>query len=146
MRGAGSQARGRIRQAREHQLSVLGLRSDNDFGALMAVSLDNRPLAGSGQVLLQYATRSRPTGWKDRPAQVANHHGTTVPGRQVVSFGQAPWRVVQARLEVSLRNPGLRRATALDMNGMPVAEVPLQRDKDGVRLRFPAGSMYVVLR
>ena len=112
----------------------------------MAVSLDGQPLAVSGQVLLQYATRSRPTGWKDQPAQVANHNGSPVPGRQVVSFGQAPWRVVQARLEVSLRNPGLRRATALDMNGMPVAELPLQRDKDGVRLRFPAGSMYVVLR
>lgn len=133
-------------QAREHQLSVLGLRSDNDFGALMAVSLDGQPLAVSGQVLLQYATRSRPTGWKDQPSKVATNSGSPVSGHKVVSFGQAPWRVVQARLEVSLRNPGLRRATTLDMNGMPVAELPLQRDKDGVRLRFPAGSMYVVLR
>lgn len=133
-------------QAREHQLSVLGVRSDNDFGALMAVSLDGQPLASSGQVLLQFATRSRPTGWKDRPATWRLENGSTVQGREVVSFGQAPWRVVQPQLDVSLRNPRLRRATALDMNGMPMAEVPLQRDKDGVRLRFPAGSMYVVLR
>ena len=133
-------------QAPEHQLSVLGARSDNDFGALMAVSLDGQPLAASGQVLLQYATRSRPTGWQDRPATLRLESGSTVQGREVVSFGQAPWRVVQPRLEVSLRNPGLRRATVLDMNGMPVAELALQRDADGVRLRFPAGSMYVVLR
>lgn len=132
--------------AREHQLSVLGLRSDNDFGALMAVSLDDQPLARSTRVLLQYATRSRPTGWQDKPATLQLDGGVQVPGREVVSFGQAPWRVEQPRLEVSLRNPGLRRATALDMNGMPMADVPLRRDADGVRLRFPAGSMYLVLR
>ncbi|TNF61598.1 MAG: hypothetical protein EP306_06245 [Burkholderiales bacterium] len=133
-------------QAREHRLSVLGVRSDNDFGALMAVSLDGQPLASSGRVLLQYATRSRPTGWQDRPATLRLEGGATVQGREVVSFGQAPWRVVQPQVEVSLRNPGLRRATALDMNGMPLAEVPVQRNADGLRLRFPAGSMYVVLR
>lgn len=132
--------------ARVHQLSVLGLRSDNDFGALMAVSLDGLPLARSTRVLLQYATRSRPTGWQDKPATVTLEGGAQLPGKQVVAFGQAPWRVVQPRLDVSLRNPLLRQATALDMNGMPVADVPLQRAADGVRLRFPAGSMYVVLR
>lgn len=133
-------------RAREHQLSVLGLRSDNAFGALMAVSLDGKPLAGSGRVLLQYATRSRPDGWEDRPATLALEGGKRVPGREIVSIGRAPWRVEQARLEVSLRNPRLRRATALDMNGMPVAEVPLRREAGAVRLRFPAGTMYVVLQ
>jgi hypothetical protein len=132
--------------AREHQLSVLGLTSDNGFGALMAVSLDGQPLARSGRVLLQYATRSRPDGWQDRPATLPLEGGKSVQGREVVAIGQAPWRVEQPRLEVSLRNPGLRRATTLDMNGMPVAEVPLRRDTDGVRLRFPAGTMYVLLR
>ena len=132
--------------AREHQLSVLGLRSDNDFGALMAVSLDSQPLARSTRVLLQYATRSRPTGWQDKPVTLQLEVGARLQGREVVSFGQAPWRVEQPRLEVSLRNPQLRRATALDMNGIPVAEVPLRRDAKGVRLEFPAGTMYVVLR
>ena len=132
--------------APQHQLSVLGLRSGNDFGALMAVSLDDQPLAQSNRVLLQYATRSRPTGWQDRPVTLALQGGVQLPGREVVSIGQAPWRVEQPRLEVSLRNPALRRATALDMNGMPVAEVPLRRDADGVHLRFPPGSMYLVLR
>ncbi|MEZ5665207.1 MAG: hypothetical protein R3E94_17000 [Burkholderiaceae bacterium] len=133
-------------QAPEHQLSVLGLRADNAFGALMAVSLDGEPLAQSRRVLLQYATRSRPTGWQDRPVTLDLEDGVRLPGREVVSYGQAPWRVEQAQLQVSLRNAGLRQATALDMNGMAVGEVPLQRDAQGVRLRFPPGSMYVVLR
>ena len=132
--------------AREHQLSVLGLRSDNDFGALLAISLDGQPLARSTRVLLQYATRSRPTGWQDKPATLQLEVGVRLPGREVVSFGQAPWRVEQPRLEVSLRNPQLRRATALDMNGMPVAELPLRWDAEGVRLQFPADTMYLVLR
>ena len=112
----------------------------------MAVSLDGQPLARSTRVLLQYATRSRPTGWQDKPVTLQLEVGARLQGREVVSFGQAPWRVEQPRLEVSLRNPQLRRATALDMNGIPVAEVPLRRDAKGVRLEFPAGTMYVVLR
>jgi hypothetical protein len=132
--------------AREHQLSVLGLRSDNAFGALMAVSLDGQPLVHSTQVLLQYATGSRPTGWQEKSVTLKLQGGATVQGKEVVAFGQAPWRVVQPRLTVSLRNPQLRRATALDMNGMPLVEVPLIRAADRVSLRFPAGTMYVVLR
>jgi G:T/U-mismatch repair DNA glycosylase len=130
----------------QHQLSVLGLRSDDAFGALMAVSLDGLPLARSTRILLQYATRSWPSGWQDKPATLQLKSGGTIPGKEVVSFGHAPWRVAQPRLDVSVRNPGLRRATALDMNGMPVAEVPLQRQADAVSLRFPPGVMYVVLR
>lgn len=133
-------------EAPAHQLSVLGLRSGNDFGALMAVSLDDRPLAQSKRVLLQYATRSRPTGWRDQPATLTLPGGAQRPGREVVSIGQPPWRVEQPLLQVSLRNTALRRATALDMNGLPVAEVPLRRRADGVHLRFPPGTMYLVLR
>lgn len=133
-------------QAPEHQLSVLGLRSRNAYGALLAVSLDDRPLAESRSVLLQYATQSRPTGWQEKLVTLALDGGGQAPGFEIVSHGEAPWRVVQPRLDVSLRNSSLKRATPLDMNGMPLADVPVQRDGGVLRLRFPPGTMYVLLR
>lgn len=135
-----------FQRAPEHQLSTLGVRSGNRFGAVMAVSLDDKPLNQSRSVLLQYATQSRPTGWRDKPVTVTLEDGGTAPGWEIESFGGAPWQVVQPELEVSLRNPRLRRATALDMNGMPLAAVPVKREGDTLRLRFPPATMYVVVR
>jgi hypothetical protein len=133
-------------QAPEHQLSTLGVRSGNAFGALMAVSLDGAPLASSRSVLLQYATQSRPTGWREKPATLTLEDGGQLEGHAIEAFGQAPWRVQQPQLQVSLRNPRLQRATALDMNGMPLRAVPVQRDGETLRLRFPPATMYVVVQ
>jgi len=120
--------------------------STNSFGAALAVSLDGLPLARSKQVLVQYATQSRPTGWAQAPVKIPVKGAPPLAGWEVKSFGQAPWRVENAALEVAVRNPTLTRATALDMNGMPVGSVPLKRGTDQVEFRFPAGTMYVVLR
>jgi hypothetical protein len=129
-----------------HQLSTLGVRSGNRFGAVMAVSLDDKPLNQSRSVLLQYATQSRPTGWRDKPVTLTLEGGGTTPGWEIESCGRAPWQVVQPELEVNLRNPRLRRATALDMNGMPLGVVPVRRGGGALHLRFPPATMYVVVR
>ncbi len=129
-----------------HQLTDLRFASTNDFGAALAVSLDGQPLARSKQVLVQYATQSRPSGWAQVPVQIAVKGAPAVAGWEVKSFGEAPWRVENAQLDVTIRNPGLTRATALDMNGMPLAAVALKRSAAQVEFGFPVGAMYVVLR
>ncbi|CAM5793190.1 hypothetical protein [Rhizobacter fulvus] len=129
-----------------HQLSDVRFASTNAFGAALAVTLDGLPLARSQQVLVQYATQSRPTGWAQVPVQIALKGAAAVAGWEVKSFGTAPWRVENAQLDVTIRNPALTRATALDMNGMPVAAVALKRNEAQVEFRFPVGTMYVVLR
>lgn len=77
---------------------------------------------------VQYATQSRPSGWREKPVTLELEGGGTAPGWEIESHGEAPWQVVQPQLEVSLRNALLRHATALDMNGMPLAAVPVRRD------------------
>jgi len=135
-----------FQHAPEHQLSTLGVRSGNAFGAIMAVSLDDLPLSESRSVLLQYATQSRPTGWIEKPVTLILENGGKAPGWEVVSYGQSPWQVVQPLLDVSIRNKHLRRATALDMNGMPLRAVPVHHEGGTMRLRFPLSTMYVVLQ
>ena len=129
-----------------HQLADVRYTAGNAFGAAMAVSLDGLPLRTSHRVLLQYGTRSRPSGWLETPVSVETPGSPPEPGFSIRSYGHAPWQVERAVLEVTLRNPGLTTATVLDMNGMPAGEVPLRRAGGEVSLRFPPAAMYVVLR
>lgn len=132
--------------AQTHHLKDVSFVSGNDFGAALAVSMDGAPLKTSHRILLQYTTQSRPKGWSETPATLTLEDGSQREGFTVQSFGQAPWMVQRAKLEVSIANTGLRSATVLDMNGMAVQNLPLQRDAEGVRLRFPPSAMYVVLQ
>jgi hypothetical protein len=129
-----------------HKLSTVSFESGNVYGAALAVSLDGEPLARSRRVLMQYGTQSRPTGWLETPATIDVKGGPPLAGFEVRSFGRAPWQVVSARLEVSLRNPSLREAVVLDMNGMPAGTLPLRRSVEGVSFSFPERAMYVILR
>lgn len=132
--------------APSHALQDLTFVSGNSFGAAMAVSLDGAPLKTSRRVLLQYATQSRPDGWSEVRATIPLEDGAQTKGFAVKSIGQAPWRVQSAQLDVTIRNPVLRTAKVLDMNGMVVQTLQLKVDADGAHLRFPANAMYVVLQ
>lgn len=128
-----------------HRLTDVTFLGRNEYGTALAVSMDGKPLKDSGKVLVQYVTRSRPTGWQDKAATRDIEGAGSVRGREVVSYGQAPWRVVEANLEVEIANPGLRKATELDPNGNPLRPVPLTKAGPRQKFTFPARSLYVVL-
>lgn len=127
-------------------LSDLSIISKNDYGTILAVSLDGKPLKSSSDVLVQVGTESRPTDWSDKLATIALDGGKTVEGREVVSYGKAPWQVVSARFNVKLGNPKISKAMIVDANGYPVGTVPLQRTPTSVSFAFPNSALYVVLR
>jgi len=129
-----------------HQLSDVRFSSGNAFGAALAVSLDGAPLRTSRRILVQYGTRSRPTGWSEAPARIEVQGQAAVTGLELKSYGHAPWQVDSALLEVVVKNPKLVSATVLDMNGMPSGTIALQRTPSEVAFRFPAAAMYVLLR
>jgi hypothetical protein len=121
----------------EHRTRDLDIRSGNRYGALLAVSLDAAPLRASRQVLIQYATRSRPTGWRES----AQGGGLM----RIDDVGRAPWQVDAARLSLRLHIPTVRRARVLDMNLEARGEVELTREGDVLALRFPSDAMYLLL-
>jgi hypothetical protein len=108
----------------EFALADVTIRSGNHYGAVLVVALDDQPLAKSRKVLVQVGTQCRPTDWKEEPATIKTKEGQTFDGFQVVNYGKAPWQVVQPRVELVIRNPGLTKATALDMNGNATGAVP----------------------
>jgi hypothetical protein len=132
--------------AATHQLQDVRFVSHNDFGAALAVSMDGEALRASRKILIQFATQSRPNGWKESPSNISLENGATTPGFTLESFGQSPWQVQSADLDIMVRNPHIRRGTVLDMNGMALQTIPLTRQGELVSLRFPPNAMYLVLQ
>ncbi len=107
--------------------------------------MDNQPLKTSRKILVQVGTESRPTGWQETPTTISLEGGKTIPGFQVSNFGKSPWQVAKANLDVAIKNPGLHRASRLDMNGNAVGTINLTKENDGVKFKFPETAMYVIL-
>jgi hypothetical protein len=129
----------------EFKLADVTIRSQNDFGAVMVVSLDGQPLSTSKQVLVQVGTQCRPTGWKTEPVKTTPRGGTEIDARRVTDYGHAPWAVECPEVEVAIRNGGLSQAVVLDMNGNPRGTIDLA----GTAVRsfaFPRDAIYVVIK
>ncbi|MCW5941485.1 MAG: hypothetical protein KIS66_04595 [Fimbriimonadaceae bacterium] len=132
--------------APKYALSTVEFECDNAYGTALAISLDAKPLATSEKVMVQFVTDCRPAGWQDRPTEIEVGEGRKVLGREVVSYGKAPWMVTDARLRVAIRNRLLTNGRALDANGLPTGSVAIERDGSVARLRFPTkGTLAVVL-
>jgi hypothetical protein len=118
--------------------------SGNEYASILVVAMDDRPLCESHRVLVQVGTRSRPTGWEERP-KTFTVNNAEVKGFEVVEFGRAPWQVQTAQVDVTVRNARLTRARVLDMNGNAVRELDTIVGDGFLRFRFPDAAMYVVL-
>jgi hypothetical protein len=127
------------------KLSDVTINSENAYVTVIVVSLDDKPLAQSGQVLVQVGTRHRPTGWADHAATYKPNPRETVRGRQVDSTGKMPWVVQVTMVTIELRNPNVKTATLLDINGNPRSTVAVQQQQDKITVELPSDAMYVVL-
>lgn len=126
------------------ELSDVTIASGNEYAVVVAVALDEAPLASSRRILVQFGTTARPTGWEVRPA-TREIKGESVEGHEILSTGEMPWRVRNADVQLTVRNPTLTRATLLDEMGFAVEHVPLEVGADGVRLNLPPNTLYALL-
>lgn len=128
----------------KRELADIVVESQSDYAAITAVPLDQRPLAESEKILVQIGTTIRPTGWIERDAEIESD-GVTLRGKQIVDTGRAPWRVAAAKVRLTVKNPNIKKATRLDVNGYPAGSIPVEGTVDGIAFDFPADAMYVVL-
>ncbi len=134
-------ATGFLKKAGKIALSSVEIEATNDYATVLCVSMDDQPLATSEKVLLQVGTTERSTGWATKPVKIEGRDG-----EEIVSFGKAPWQIVNADLTVSLKNTKVKKAYVLDANGMIAKDVELKTSGDGVSLKFPADALYVMLQ
>lgn len=111
-------ASGNLGAAGAIDLSDLSIRSPMDLIHIVAVSLDGRPLASSGRILLQVMTEEKATGFTTEPAPGGN--------RKILSTGRDPWLVREVQGSVKLKRPDAAKlkVTALDPNGDPARTLP----------------------
>ena len=96
-------------------LKDVSINAEMEYGSVLLVALDDRPLATSRRMLLQVMSEDANYGWE-------------APGeglREIKSIGSAPIVVRKFAGSVSLRRPDAAKlkVTALDFNGYPVRKV-----------------------
>lgn len=98
-------ASGYLGKAGKVQLGACSIDCKNDYGAVAVISLDGEPIARSKRLLVQAITKAQPFGFVER-------------GGSIQALGSAPAQVERIAAQVILPGGPVRRAVALDSNGM----------------------------
>jgi hypothetical protein len=124
------------------------IRPGNDYATVLVVALDGQPLRSSRKVLVQVGTRARPTGWAQRETEFTVNDGKeTRSGFEVVDTGRMPWAIDDTRIALEVRNPLLRVATLLDLNGNKRGTIPAApaTASGAFAVALPRDAMYAIL-
>jgi hypothetical protein len=128
------------------KLDDVMIKSDNEYSAITVVSMDGAPISSAKKILVQIGTYNRPYKFDEVPADITNKGKTSIKGFKIVSTGQSIWNVEKAKGMVSISNPFVSKAYALDANGMPVKEIELKKSGKRVIFTLPEDALYVVLK
>ncbi len=114
----------------------LAIASEMELGHIIAVALDDQPLAQSGKILLQVMSEEKPSGFQAEAA------GEGI--KRIVNIGTDPWLVKALQGTVRFKRPDATRlkVTALDFDGYPKAACG---SADQLRLE-PATVYYLISR
>jgi hypothetical protein len=102
---------GSLREAGTTALRDIEITSRLELGHMIAVSLDGKPLASSGRILIQVMSEEKPTDFRIEPGPKGES--------KITSIGHDPWLVKNIEGVVKFKRPDASRlmVTALDGNG-----------------------------
>jgi hypothetical protein len=128
-------------------LKTLTIESKNEYAAILAVALDDKDLAASQSILVQVTTQCRPYHWKESAATFKDPEGkNTYQGKRIDDTGAEPWNEIETQAVITVKNAKLKKAVALDPNGMPAGDVKAESKGGAFVVTLPANAMYVVLQ
>ncbi len=121
------------------ELADIAIESDNEYGTILAVSLDGEPLARSRRILIQAGTEDKTHGFRTEP------QGTGF--ERIVALGGHPLIVREVDAIVELKADSPITATVLDHNGYRTSRRADATEADGgiLRITLPSDSLYVLL-
>jgi hypothetical protein len=104
---------GRLQAAGPVETQDLAITSEMELGHIVAVSLDDQPLAQSGKILLQVMSEEKASGYQTE---------TVSEGvKRITNIGTDPWQVKELNGTVRFKRADAAqlKVTALDFNGYP---------------------------
>ncbi len=125
---------GFLTKAGEIKLGDVVLSSSNEYGSILAVSLDAAPLATSKRILVQCGTWDRPYGFS-----TARSGGYL----RITDLGSYPLNVRRIDARITLPGAGGASVTVLDHNGYPT-DRKASLGPDG-SIALPADSLYMLI-
>ncbi len=137
---------GWISKEKEVKLADVTIAARNEYATIYAVSLDGKPLKTAAKVLVQIGTINHPYGMKEEKTTINRKGLPPLQGFKILDLGQAIWNVEKADATLRISNSGLSEAVVLDVNGMPVRTIKLEKSGSDRTLTLPADALYVVLR
>ena len=127
-------------------LKDVTIESTDAYASLLCVAMDQKPLATSGKMLIQIATRARPTGFKARETDFKGDDGKqSFHGYEVMNTGTMPWQISTCHTTLTLRNAGVTHARILDAAGYPAGEAKTEKIGGTLKITLPSNALYVVV-
>lgn len=137
---------GFLRDNPDLALSSVTFDGDNAFGSILAISLDDRPLAQSERILIQAGATDQMKNFSSEPVAM-EYNSKIFAGYKLNNVGSGSWQV--EKIAASLRLPGqaarVRQARVLDEDGYPTGTVAGQDDNGDYLLTLPASALYTVI-
>ena len=112
----------------------------NDYGTILVVALDDKPLDTSEKILIQCMTIDRLYAWQT--SQPDGMAGT------IRSVGSAPWGVERIKASVTLRLKGQKPAQIIvcDENGYPTNEkTTISPTANRLKIKISETAAYTVI-
>lgn len=130
-------ATGFLKKAGKIKFSDAIIRSENDYGTILIVSMDGKAITESKKILIQAGTWDIPFGFETK--QINGYE-------KIINLGGYPLNVkrIKARVEFST---GGQEVIVLDENGYPTKKNAQYKIKDGkIIVTLPEDSLYTVIR
>jgi len=104
---------GALKLAGQTDLNDVSITSNLELGHIIAVALDDEPLATSGRMLLQVMSEEQATNLKTEPVNATE--------KRIVNIGTDPWQVreLNGTVRFSRADAAQLEVTPLDFNGYP---------------------------
>ena len=114
--------------------SDVALKCNNEYGAVIVISLDDLPIASSRKTLIQAMTEARPYAWRTHRGAIRN-------------LGFAPMNVTFVDAAVTLkRKDAPKQILVLDEHGFPKARLKGAATGSGLRIQLPKDAIYTVVQ
>ena len=118
------------------KLDNIELLSDNEYGSLICVPLDDNPLSSSKKILLQVMTQEKMFGFSSKDGIIT-------------SIGEAPYNVKEIKMKVTIKNlkGTVKRIVPLDENGYIAKKPPVKFKilKDSVKFSLFKDILYYII-